>query len=240
MKKRKNSLLTRLAAAALAAILVAGTFSVTSAEAALKAPGNCRFVQWVGTNFTSCDIYWNQVSGAKGYQVMWGWTDLSHAAFSNYGAGTYGVRLSNLPVNHVSLVKVRAFTYNSKGARVYGPWSNYEYITPSPISVSGSIVSSKAVKNPQERLKWNIVYGSDGYNLFLTTNPYGTWVWNQSTAAKATATTAVVKKYRGANLKTYTNYYFRLVTRRRRNGVFCTVPMPSSSYSTGRFYFYKY
>ena len=48
------------------------------------------------------------------------------------------------------------------------------------------------------------------------------------------------RNYKGGKLKTYTNYYFRLVTRRKRNGVFCTVPMPSSTYYSGYFWFYRY
>ena len=136
------------------------------------------------------------------------------------------------------MVKVRAFRW-VRGKRSYGPWSNIAFITPSPSSISGSLVSSTA-SSPKERLRWNVIYGSDGYNVFLTTNPRSSWRWNQSTAAKATANTAVISKYAGGKLKTYTNYYFRLVTRRKRNGVFCTVPMPSSTYYSGYFWFYRY
>ena len=191
-----------------------------------------------GTSFTNCYIYWNQVSGADGYQTVWSWTDGSHAKYSYHASNSYGVYVSNAPNNHVSMVKVRAFRW-VKGKRSYGPWSNIAFITPSPSSISGSIVSSTA-SSPKERLRWNVIYGSDGYNVFLTTNPRASWRWNQSTAAKATANTAVISKYAGGKLKTYTNYYFRLVTRRKRNGVFCTVPMPSSTYYSGYFWFYRY
>ena len=237
MKKSRYGLLARFMAAAIAAMLLAGTFSVTNAEAAVGTPGNCRFVSW-GTSFTNCYISWNQVSGADGYQTVWSWTDGSHAKYSYHASNSYGVYVSNAPNNHVSMVKVRAFRW-VKGKRSYGPWSNIAFITPSPSSISGSIVSSTA-SSPKERLRWNVIYGSDGYNVFLTTNPRASWRWNQSTAAKATANTAVISKYAGGKLKTYTNYYFRLVTRRKRNGVFCTVPMPSSTYFSGYFWFYRY
>ena len=116
----------------------------------------------------------------------------------------------------------------------YGPWSNIAYITPSPEDHTKKNISS-ASAGLQEKLTWEIIYGSSGYNVFLTTNPKGTWYWNQSTPTQATARSAVIKKYRGSNLKKYTNYYFRIVTRRRRNGVFCTVPMPAADYYTGSF-----
>ena len=34
-------------------------------------------------------------------------------------------------------------------------------------------------------------------------------------------------------LKKFTNYYVRIVTRRKRNGVFCTVPVPDGYYNAG-------
>ena len=71
--------------------------------------------------------------------------------------------------------------------------------------------------------------------VFITTNPNGTWYWNQSTSVKADATSAVITKYRGSKLKKNTKYYVRIVTRRKRNGVFCTVPMPAANTYIGSF-----
>jgi hypothetical protein len=84
-------------------------------------------------------------------------------------------------------------------------------------------------------VSWNIIYGCNGYNVFITTNPNGKWYWNQSTSEKATATSAVIDKCGGAKLKKNTRYYVRIVTRRKRNGVFCTVPMPANNTYVGSF-----
>ena len=168
---------------------------------------------------------WNQVSVPMDIDGL-SWTDGSHAKYSYHASNSYGVYVSNVPTTMFPWLS-QAFRWVR--ARVLWPWSNIAFITPSPSSISGSLVSSTA-SSPKERLRWNVIYGSDGYNVFLTTNPRSSWRWNQSTAAKATANTAVISKYAGGKLKTYTNYYFRLVTRRNRNGVFCTVPMPSSTY----------
>ena len=79
---------------------------------------------------------------------------------------------------------VRAF-YMSGGQRKFGPWSNVEYITPSPTKLTAKNTSSGT--NLKMNIKWNIIYGCNGYNVFLTTNPNGTWYWNQSTSIKADA-----------------------------------------------------
>ncbi len=238
MKTFRDRIFRRFAAAALAAALVFGVFCTVNAEAALSRPQNCHFGGWLNNNFTAFEIDWKQVNGAQGYQSLWCWTDGSHAKYTLHSRYAIGAYFYNAPNNHVSQVKVRAYRVRN-GKRVYSGWSNIEYITPSPTSVSGGIVSRTAT-HPQERLRWNTVYGSNGYNVFLTTNPSGTWRWNQSTNTKATSTSAVIKKYSGGYLKLYTNYYFKIVTRRKYKGVFCTVPMPSSRYYNGYFSFYRY
>ena len=135
-------------------------------------------------------------------------------------------------VNHVSQFKVRAYK-NISGSRVYGVWSNVEYITPSPTKLTTKNASSGSTL--KMNINWNIIYGCNGYNVFLATNPNGTWYWNQSTSTKADATSAAITKFRGSNLKKNTRYYVRIVTRRQRNGVFCTVPMPASNTYIGSF-----
>lgn len=237
-KRRKNmkKVLGRITSLLMAAILLTGFAPALNAEAALAKPENCRFVRWVEKDdFDDCVIQWNKVTGADGYQTLVCWTNGSHARYKNWGKTTTRATLRDLEDDHVAQVKVRAFKNTSKG-KSYGPWSNIAFITPSPDDYSVKVVSSNA-NNLQMRITWDIIYGCNGYNVFLTTNPKGTWVWNQSTSTSATSRTAVVKKYRGANLKKYTNYYFRIVTRRRHNGVFCTVPVPSASYYTGTFRF---
>ena len=161
------------------------------------------------------------------------WTDGSHGRWKTWSSTTTTALFKDVEDEHVTQVKVRAIKNTSTG-RQYGPWSNIAYITPSPEDHTKKNVSS-ASAGLQEKLTWEIIYGSSGYNVFLTTNPKGTWYWNQSTPTQATTRSAVIKKYRGSNLKKYTNYYFRIVTRRRRNGVFCTVPMPAADYYTGSF-----
>ena len=220
----------RLAAAFLIAVFIIGSLNVTSAEAAIPKPGNARFDQWNNDSFTSCDIYWNPVEGASQYEIRVCWTDGSHASYDIISSRYTGYRLSGLSNKHVYVFTVRAI----KGGE-YGKWSNMVFITPWPYKkdISASLSGSKNVK-----LKWKIIGGSNGYNVFMTTNPSGKWYWNLSTNTLATSTSATIKKYRGKSLQKYQNYYVRVVTRRKFKGVFCEVPEPSRSYYSFRFYIY--
>jgi len=226
--KKMLKSMKRLAATFLIAVFIIGALNVTSAEAALKKPGNARFARWNDTKFSSCDIYWNPVAGADKYQIRACWTDNSHAYYDTVSSRYTGYRLTNLNYKHVYVFNVRAIKGNT-----YSPWSNMVFITPWPKNVSAKMSGSKNVK-----FSWNIIYGSSGYNIFMTTNPSGRWIYNLSTSRKATATSAIVKKYNGSNLKKYQNYYVRVITRRRYKGVFCQVPEPSAGYYSYMFYIY--
>jgi len=226
--KKVIKTIKRLAACLLITVFIFGSLTLTSAEAAMKKPGNNRFVQWNNVQFTSCTIAWNKVSGASAYQIRCTWTDGSHADSRSNGyvdAKYNAVKLNGLHYQHVYYATVRAVKISNGRITSYSPWSNIVFITPWPKNVSGRKGSGLTAK-----LNWNIIYGSNGYNVFLTTNPSGKWYWNLSTSTYATSTSATVKKYRGSSLKSYTNYYLRVITRRKRNGVFCTVPEPYSTY----------
>ena len=197
----------------------------------LPKPGSCRFNKWNNAQYSSCQIAWNKVEGADGYQSLLSWTDGSHAVTTSLKSNVLSQKCT-VAVNHVSQFKVRAYK-NISGSRVYGVWSNVEYITPSPTKLTTKNASSGSIL--KMNINWNIIYGCNGYNVFLATNPNGTWYWNQSTSEKATATSASIVKCGGAKLKKNTRYYVRIVTRRKRNGVFCTVPMPANNTYIGSF-----
>ena len=232
-KKAGTVTITATAAATANYNAASKTVKITvTAQKTLKKPGNCHFVKWNNSKYSSCRIGWNKVDGADGYQTLLSWTDGSHAS-TTYVKSNVLYRDCSVAVNHVSQMKARAF-YASGGKKVFGPWSNVEYITPSPTTLTKKNVSPSG-SDLRMQIGWNIIYGCNGYNVFLTTNPNGTWYWNQSTSELATSTKATVVKYRGSKLKKNQNYYVRIVTRRKRNGVFCTVPMPANNTNIGSF-----
>lgn len=237
MKNTKCSFIKRLAAALLVAVLVAAPLTAITAEAAPAAPANVWFARWNNNKFTACTIGMNNVRGADAYQSVWSWTDGSHAKYNYWGTKGNYMSFTGLPQNHVSQVRIRTIVITGSGSLRYSAWSKIAFITPSPVTVKASI-ANRNVNNLQARLRWNPVYGSSGYNVFMTTNPYGKWYWNQSTSPRALSTTGVVKVYLRKKLKLYQNYYYRIITRRTYQGVYCTVPMPSSSFYNGGFRFY--
>lgn len=218
----------RYLACFLMAAMLVGTVSLTSAEAALSKPKNCRFDKWTNDSFTACRIKWGKVSGANYYVVRITYKDGSHQ--SEYLTESTSYTLKKLSNDHIYVARVRAIYADPLTNQVIerSEFSNKAYITPLPTEVSLTVTNQDKIKAV---FKWNKIGGCDGYNLFVTTNPeYDDWYWNQSTEAKATETKATITKYRGKKLKKYQNYYVRIVTRRKQNGVFSTVPIPSEDY----------
>lgn len=215
-------------------LFVVGSFHPVSAEAAMKKPGNARFQKWLGKDFSSAVVAWNKVTDADCYEVKCVWTNGTHDACSECRYVDHyfnSVRIDNLNCQHVYLFQVRACKLNASDKVVStSPWSNLVFITPWPKTVTAKRNGRSGIN-----FRWNIIYGSNGYNIFLTTAPASKWYWSLSTPIVATATSATVKKYRGGNFKKYQNYYARVITRRKRNGVFCTVPEPSKTFYQVKF-----
>jgi hypothetical protein len=99
------------------------------------------------------------------YEILYSYTDGSHAKSDDSFKTTY--RIKNLAYNHVYQVRVRAITVINKEIFI-GPWSNIAFITPYPNKVSGKAIGT--VSNPGMKINWNIIYGCNGYNVFLTTS----------------------------------------------------------------------
>ena len=196
-----------------------------------KKPGNCHFVKWTNAKYSSCQIAWNKVADADGYQTIQSWTDGSHITRKTLKANALSQKCS-VSINHVSQFKVRAFI-NIENGRLYSPWSDVCYITPSPTKLRYKKAGTS--NNLKANISWNIIHGSNGYNVFLTTDPNGTWYWNQSTSSKAEAYKATITRYRGEKLKKGIRYYARVVSRRKKNGVFCAVPLPNQKTNIGSF-----
>ena len=209
------------------------TVKVTVKALTVKKPAKCYFHKWSNTKYDKCVVRWDKSAGASGYEGLLSWTDGSHAVRRTVKSNVLEMTFS-VASNHVSQFKVRAFVDTAAGRR-YSQWSNVTYITPSPSKFTCKKETTSA--GLRANISWNIIYGCNGYNVFVTTNPNGAWYWNQSTSTKAGATSAVITQYRGSKLKKGQKYYVRIVTRRKRNGVFCTVPMPSRSTSIGNFTF---
>ena len=99
-----NTRIRRLLCCLLAAVLSAGILSLTSAEAALAKPGNCRFEKWSNSHFTSCQIAWDAVPEAADYILRVSYTDGSHSKDYTTPATSYTIK--GLADNHVYVARV--------------------------------------------------------------------------------------------------------------------------------------
>lgn len=199
-----------------------------------ESPKKCRFVKWQKSNYSKCLIAWNQAAGATGYQTLLTWSDGRHAVTQNLKSGVLQ-QSCTVTVNRISQFKVRAYIDTAAG-RKYSAWSNVEYITTSPTKLTVKKVNASSSKRTA-KISWNIIYGCSGYSVYVTTNPNGKWYLNQSTKTSAKSTSAVISRFRGAKLKKGKTYYVRIVSRRKKNGVFCKVPVPAKNTYTGKIRF---
>ena len=225
----------RLATAVLIAAMLFSSVMVMPAEAAtrLSTPSNCRFVKWQSKTMTYAEVGWNSVSKANAYQAVISWADNTNKKYFN--TSDTSITFTGLAVNRVYKVRVKALKVNSEGTiTLTSPWSSAAYIIPAPPSKS---VAAESIENHTVRLQWYGVSGSNGYDVYLTTNPRGNWHYSLSTSS-AKSTTVILKKYRSSKFKTYQNYYYRIISKRWVNSRYINSPIPSPSYYAGYFYFY--
>ncbi len=227
--------LKRLAAALLLACLLAGSFSVTKAEAAIAKPTGVRFIKWNNSTCTSCTMRWNAVKGASAYQVWCGFGNGSHAVTGNVTSP--GAVMKGLEHNHVNYFKVRALKKNSKGKVVSrSAWSASVALVPLPTTIK---LKTSGSSYPIAKFSWNKITGSTGgYRVYMTTNPSGKWYAVSTTAKKSTANSAKITRFRGKRLQFRKNYYVRIATRHKVNGKIVETKLPGSYYYW-RVYFYK-
>ena len=218
--------LKRLASALLIAVLISTTAFVMPAEAAgLAAPRNFHFIRWMNSEFTSCRVGWSLVQGANLYEVEIAFQNGSNKRYLQ-SSKSY-MTITGMNSSQVYRARVYALKVSSSGSVLrYGNFSNTAYIVPSPHSFSMYMPDRTKAK---EKISWNRINGSNGYNVFMTLNIRGKWYIHKQTST-ATATSVLLDKYRGSKLKKYVNYYVRVVSRSRQGGRYATVPLPTNFY----------
>ena len=220
----------RLAACFLIAVLLAGTFTVTSAQAALKKPANCRFTRWNNNSYTACRISWDKVSGADYYEIGWSYLD-GNKYQHRYQYGRYNVLdMKGLSNTHIYKVQVRAIDTDGKGnVKAYGSWSNTAYITPLPRSIKSTLKSSGS----KVKISWSKIHSAHGYEVYMTTKPTGKWYKVKTSGSKSGSTSVKISKFRGSKLKKNTRYYVRIVPRVKVSKKYQTVYVKSGFYQGG-------
>ena len=225
--------LKRLASALLVAALISASVFVMPTEAAgLATPKNFHFIRWLNNSYTSCRVGWDLVQGANLYEVEIAYQNGSNKRYLQ-SSKSY-MTIVNLDGTQVYRARVYALKMSSSGSLLkYGNFSNTAYIVPSPTNVTMSLPDRA---KPRVRANWNVVNRSNGYNVFLTTNPSGSWYVHKQTSSQ-TATTVYLDKYRGSKFKKNVNYYYKIVSRSIQGGRYVTVRVPTGFFQ-GYFYFF--
>ena len=218
--------LKRLASALLIAALISTSAFVTPAEAAgLAAPRNFRFIRWMNSEFTSCRIGWDLSSGANLYEVEIAFQNGSNKRYLQSDRSY--MTITGMNPSQVYRARVYALKMSSSGSVLrYSNFSNTAYIVPSPHSFSMSMPDRTKTK---EKVTWNRITGSNGYNVYMTLNIRGKWYIHKQTSTSS-ARSVVLDKYRGSKLKKYVNYYVKIVSRSIQGGHYVTVPLPTNYY----------
>ncbi len=225
--------LKRLASALLVAALISASVFVMPAEAAgLAAPKDFHFIRWLNNSYTSCRIGWNLVPGANRYEVEIAYQNGSNKRYLQ-SSKSY-MTIINMDGTQVYRARVYALKMSSSGTVLkYSNFSNTAYIVPSPTNITMSMPDRA---KPRVRANWNVVKRSNGYNVYLTTNPSGSWYAHKQTSSQ-TATTVYLDKYRGSKFKKNVNYYYKIVSRSIQGGRYVSVPVPTGFFQ-GYFYFF--
>lgn len=225
--------LRHLTAGLLIVFLLAGIIPVTTAEAAVKKPANCRFVSWKNSSFTSCRVAWDKVSGLGGsdyYEIRWTHTDGSSYHHRYQYSSINVLDIKNLSPGHIYKVAVRTVKTNGKAITGFSSWSNTAFITPMPTSISLKLTDRK---KRHVKIGWNKIQGASGYAIWLATSPAGKWTLHQS--VKSGRLSAAVTNYKKGRLKTNFYYYVRIFPLPPGKGKTASLPVPSVSYYTYRF-----
>ena len=225
--------LKRLASALLVAALISASVFVMPAEAAgLAAPKNFHFIRWLNNSCTSCRIGWDLVPGANRYEVEIAYQNGTNKRYLQ-STKSY-MTIINLDATKVYRARVYAIKMSSSGSMLeYSNFSNTAYIVPSPTNLTLSLPDRAKAR---VRVHWNVVNWSNGYNVFLTTNPSGSWYVHKQTSLQNN-TTVYLDKYRGAKFKKNVNYYYKIVSRSIQGGRYVSVPVPTGFYQ-GYFYLF--
>ncbi|MDO5132894.1 MAG: hypothetical protein Q4D81_07925, partial [Eubacteriales bacterium] len=225
----------------LIAFAIVAAVSPATVQAAPAAPVNLWFNGWKATNFSSYSFDFKLKQYVDGVEIIKTYGDNVYEALryepdDGMSAGTWTFTSKKQPTNRVMMVYARAFRYNSNWNRVYSAWSKPCGII--PWAKKGSVkITVPNSRKAAVKVSWSKIAYSSGYNVMIATNPKGKWYFAKS---GVTSTSATISSCNGSKLKTYKNYYVRVITRKKYSGKVYSAPAPSTGYYSNRFYLYTY
>ena len=135
----------------------------------------------VTMNGDRASFKWNKVTGADGYEI--------YIYTPGYGVSRYNNISTSRQMSGFNVtdeyytVKVRAYEYVN-GRKVYGDYSSQVYFRNQDIEVDKVEGINVTVIGTKATLKWDKVYGADGYEIKLNVPNYGIYTYTTTGTSK--------------------------------------------------------
>lgn len=122
------------------------------------------------TSATAAELIWDTVSSAEGYEV---WRKTGNGTYSKIKTVTVNLASNySLSANTLYTYKVRAYTADSNGNKVYGYYSDEIAVR---MLATPEITEIKQASATSVTIKWSKVSGAEGYALYRSTTKNGVY-----------------------------------------------------------------
>ncbi len=164
-------------------------------------------ISLASTSYTGIRASWSAVAGASGYEVWYGTQkygvySLKHTSTSK-SAGSW--TKTGLTTDKAYYYKVRAYSLVG-GAKIYGSFSSIHSTAPGRAALALTRASSVSAK-----LTWVPVSGSSGYEVWRSTQKYGTYALKYTAGSSASG-------WKNNSLTTGKAYYYKVRSYKVVNG----------------------
>ena len=149
---------------------------------------------------------WNKSASADGYQYYI-YNNANKKILSGKTSGTY-LRIDSAKIkkNQFYRIKVRGYVELANNQVKYGSWSDLTYFAEAPHYKVALKQSGNNIK-----ASWNKVAGATSYTVYISNKPNSGY----KKAATVTKTSATIKKYGKASLKSGKTYYVKIVANKK-------------------------
>lgn len=217
MKTMKRAL-----AMLMAAFIIAGIFAPVSPQAATKP--TVSFYGWAKEDQSQCYLKVKN-AGSDGYYYR------IYVNGKLYKANGKSV-LNNRSICKVcGIPKNTVVTVSVKGVK-QSTWSSRYVIV--PVLIDGKTLKISFPSNSKKaKFSWTKIKGATDYVVQISKNPSKGW----TKVATTKNNYATISKFQGSAFGTYTDYYYRVVPRRKVGSKYYGSKFPKTSWYAGKFWF---
>lgn len=188
-------------------------------------------VKYSSTLTTSLGLDWDDASNATGYQLEYANYKGKGKTYVDTGYSSY--YYFSHPKNTFYRFRVRAYvTCGNK--KFYTGWSAYSYISKDLTYNDVKLKSASTRYQNRIRVSWNKMKGAKKYVVYMAQGSAAGFKKVKTTKSRS----IIISKFRGRNLATHTNYYFKVVAVGKYKKK--KLKSPNKAYEGGYIYRYYY